>query len=104
MGHVIQPDVEIKLEKTNILSNLSLEIQNNKKTPSNSNISDTMHYIWIDQNINEENFQILYFSLFKDENECSKCKTIEEGIKELFGLKYEETTIIISGKFFPDFC
>ena len=104
MGHVIQPDVEIKLEITNILSNLSLEIQNNKKTPSNSNISDTMHYIWIDQNINEEKFQILNFSKFKDENECSKCKTIEEGIKELFGLKYEETTIIISGKFFPDFC
>ena len=59
--------------------------------------------MWIDQNINEEDFQSMYNTLFNEQRKCSKCDTVDKGIEELMKLKYEEITIIISGRFFLEF-
>ena len=81
--------------------------KNNRNLDTNNNdLSNTMSYMWIDKYINDEIFQIEYYNpLFNNERPCIKCDRVEPGIEILFGqLKSKETTIIISGSFFPDFC
>ena len=62
--------------------------------------------MWIDKHINDEIFQIEYYNpLFNEQRPCIKCDDVEPGIQILFDqLNSKETTIIISGSFFPDFC
>ena len=77
-----------------------------RRLDTNNDLSNTMSYMWIDKYINDEIFQIEYYNpLFNEERPCIKCDDVEPGIQILFDqLKSKETTIIISGSFFPDFC
>lgn len=74
----------------------------NTNTLSNQSSSDNYHYMWIDKNIQEQNFEPMYYTLFNEQRKCLKFNTVEKGIEKLFELKYE-ITIIISGSFFPKF-
>ena len=61
-------------------------------------------YIWIDKNKNQEYFQSCYNYIFPN-NECLTFDKVDEGINKLLenDYEFEETIVIVSGSFFPDF-
>ena len=74
---------------------------NNESTNLNK---ETINYMWIDKDINETYFKLSYYDiLFNEKRQCYTFNTVDEGIQKLFSLKYQEITVIISARFFPEF-
>ena len=65
---------------------------------------NTKHYMWIDKNVYAEDFQLVFDCLFNEKKKCSKFDTVDKAIEYLLNnIEFEETIIIVSGSFFPDF-